>query len=463
MSPRSYRLLHVTDQHFSCSHFWTRRSDPEFSPQKAEDVARKHFQELLKALWQREATRPPFDAVILSGDFTDQHLAHGFDIAKLWVRLLVDKGFAPADNILLVPGNHDVDLGKTVGNSKTCLPVPRGVAEGAYREFLERLESPFDKAALDLSIAIRISRGDPAPGLILVGLNSCRSERMDSQGWGYVGLDQLNSLMLRMYNMKQGFIPRENDILIAFTHHNPLPVWDVGLPELSRPAENRKVSFLMDAASLLEALNAFGFGALLHGHTHRSKTARLEGYDPRPENITRSLIVSGQGSFSANLTDCKRHHFAVAEIRLDGRTLALSHFYAERQTYGAERWWEVFPEEGSETWSLHDPGWRRKNVVEALRLYANEAGIAHDKWTMMESWASLYHRPQNSKKRSASIVWGAVLEGIAWHVGRILQKDIPVEAVAAVIEDIFKTKHALGETSSLYLNQYIAWMLRKGK
>ena len=396
--------------------------DPEFTRQKAERVANDHFQELVQALSKRKETSPAFDAVILSGDFTDQHVDHGFEIAGLWVRLLIQNGFARKDKILLIPGNHDVNLGKMMGNSKTCLPVPRAVAENSYREFLRRLGPPFDKPAADLSVATRLEHGNSTPGLILVGLNSCRTERKDSQGWGYVGLDQLSSIMRRIYDGKAEIVPRDDDVMIAFTHHNPLPLWDVGLPEMSKPTGERKVSFLIDAYWLLTALNTFGFAALLHGHAHLPKTACLEGYDPRPDRTKRPFIVSAQGSFSASLDDCEKHHFAVIEIQPHERMLGFSHFYAGRVTHGTKRTWEVFPKQESEKWTLGDPGWHRKNVPEALQLLEERTVTAADQWQIMESWAPLYDRPDDSQERAVSQAWRTVRERLTREVNDIARK-----------------------------------------
>ena len=108
----------------------------EFTAEIAEDTARRYFDELRRALERRPETRPPFDAIVLGGDFTHQNSPYGFKIARIWTQLLMRSGFAPREHILLIPGNHDVNLGKMQPASRTPLPVPRSVAEEEYRNFL---------------------------------------------------------------------------------------------------------------------------------------------------------------------------------------------------------------------------------------------------------------------------------------------------------------------------------------
>ena len=313
----AYRLLHVTDQHFSKSHLWSPEAqnlDREFSPELARDIAGQHFEELASALDLSPETKPPFDAVILGGDFTHIHRPQGFAIAKRWIRLLIERGFAPRNGILPLPGNHDVNIGAAASYETpgAILPLPRSVAEREYREFLDDLGPGILTSNDHLSLVRRVFRKEEGRGLILVGLNSCRIERVDAQGWGYVGLDQLDDVLEGLIDINSKVRAEEGDILVAFTHHNPLPIWDLGLPEVSKRLDERKLSFLADAPSVLEALTTLGFALLLHGHSHREKLVSLTGYDAKyPRN---PLVVSGQGSFCANLPDCNAHHFAVLEI-----------------------------------------------------------------------------------------------------------------------------------------------------
>ncbi len=460
MSSRAFRILHITDQHFCNSYLWAPERDlldTEFTPELAESIARRHFDELRGALQGQQETRPPFDAVVLSGDFTHQNSKYGFEIAARWIRLLVEADFAPSHKILLIPGNHDVNLGSEIKNSKTRLPMPRLAAEKAYREFLKAL--PLTSGSpRDLSMAARVSRDGEATGLVLIGLNSCRTERSDARGWGYVGLDQLDSAMGRILDGEAGFVAREGDILIAFIHHNPLPIWDVGLPELSKTMDDRAISFLMDAPSLLSAFNAFGFSILMHGHAHLAKTARLEGYDPRPDRITRSLIVAGQGSFSVK--DCDPHHFALLEIRpVDGafrdRALNVSNFYAHA---GNPRTWSG---EGPDYWPLNDNGWRAAAVREARRLFAGPTVMAADQWNIRESWAPLYERPVKPEDRETSPEWRAIVERLAKEVGAMARKNVPVALVEELIDGIFEQKQNASDISGYYLPQFLAWKLRE--
>ena len=112
---------------------------------------------------------------------------------------------------------------------------------------------------------------------------------------------------------------------------------------------------------------------------------------------------------------------------------------------------------------MYDPGWRRKSVVEARRIFVDRVVDSADKWGMMESWALLYNRPEDEKERAESAAWRAVLENLARELEKTMGRVVSVEAVADAIEQIFAKGQPPNDTSGLWLPQYLAWLLRKRK
>jgi 3',5'-cyclic AMP phosphodiesterase CpdA len=460
----AYRLLHITDQHFSKSHFWAPAADKlkaEFSPELARRIAELHFEELASALHAVEHTRPPFDAVVLSGDFTHIHRPSGFTIAKEWVRLLIERGFAPRNGILPIPGNHDVNIGNDAiyQTGGSVLPLPRELAEKEYRNFLGELGPGIIVSNEHLSVVRRIYRKEEGRGLILTGLNSCRIERIDAQGWGYVGLDQLDDIMRGLLDGSSGIKGEEGDVMIAFTHHNPLPIWDLGLAEVPKRMDERKLSFLADAPSLLEGLTTFGFALLLHGHAHLEKLAIVKGYDADPVSWDRSLVVSAQGSFCANLEDCKVHHFELLEIE-DARTgnkgLNPFSFRVQRSAAGISRQWSL----EAQPWrALDREGWAPQRVRKAQGLLIDKVETARRQWAIMNSWAPLYWRPLKEEARTGSVEWQRELQRLQGRVSELAQRSVSFDEIVGVVDGIFKENVDPGEISGLYLPQFLLWKL----
>jgi hypothetical protein len=431
--------------------------DREISPELARRIATDHFDDLVSALEQKSRTLPPFDAVILGGDFTHIHRPSGFAIAREWVRLLIERHFAPANGILLIPGNHDVNLGiaasyETKGG---VLPLPRGVAEREFRAFLADLGPGVLAPNEHLSVVRRIYRKEEGRGLILVGLNSCRIERLDAQGWGYVGIDQLDDVVrgLSGGSSDSGIRAGDGDVLVAFTHHNPLPIWDLGMPEVSRRLDERKFSFLADAPSLLEALTTFGFALLLHGHSHLEKLASLKGYYVDPECWDRSLVVSGQGSFCANLEDCKAHHFAVLEIESAMANKGLNTFSFQVNRSGMQRRWSVL----EKVWCfLEREGWLASRVQTAQALLLNKVETTRRQWWIMNSWAQLY-RP--APEETDSPEWQGVLEKLQRELSALAKREVSMEEMVRLVDALFSTKVDPIDISGQYLPQYLLWKL----
>ncbi len=95
--------------------------------------------------------------------------------------------------IILIPGNHDVDVSDSLPIGKFSVPVEKEHAEARFRAFLDSVRQYVKPPDPFLSVALRVENSGER-GLVALGMNSCRVERRDAQGWGYVGLDQVRTL-----------------------------------------------------------------------------------------------------------------------------------------------------------------------------------------------------------------------------------------------------------------------------
>jgi 3',5'-cyclic AMP phosphodiesterase CpdA len=381
----SYWVLHIADPHFSRSHFHD--VDPAV-------IGRRHAAEIKDQLREHNLARDHYHALILSGDFTFAYHPSGFLAAAKFVAELADCVQPRA--IVLIPGNHDVDISDCLPIGKFSVPVERRQAEKKFREFLESIRQYVKAPDRFLSMSLRLEN-EGQPGLVLLGLNSCRVEQRDAQGWGYVGMDQVRALGSELLSARTGGASaKEGDVIIGITHHNLLPVWDVPLAEMMVLPGQRKVSFTVDSASVLHALNDLGVAALLHGHTHVISPKYVVGYGDEDIHPT---MVFGAGSLGFTHPSCKGHHLQA--LAVDADTIKVHDLTCSSHQRNKPRLWARAPEREVKIFRR----WNRQRAERALKAIDEAAGLANLDWEAMESWSRL-------RAYSDSVRWQGTIEEI---------------------------------------------------
>ena len=308
------RFLHLTDFHFGETVYCALQPKPP-----AWQIARLLLDDIKNAVEKHNRgtpSRAPLDGILLGGDYIHSggHLYNesGWETAIHFVRGL--RELYRSVPIMAVPGNHDIEhslQGQGVGAG----PVPAVIREGNYRFFLTAIseEEALLRQAVDdrfLGACHHFADGDT--GVTMIALNSCRMERRDAAGWGYIGMDQIH-WRLREVQQKA----REGDLLIALTHHHLVPCWDLEWTDLFRSANDRKLSFEIDAVAAERTLLSAGCACILFGHVHinrRVVTAELISGRKRSE-----VLHAGAGTVAA-FADSD-HHFQILEVKRadDGR------------------------------------------------------------------------------------------------------------------------------------------------
>jgi hypothetical protein len=434
-----YRILHVADPHFSRCHFVSG---------KPSEIGWRHALELEQQLKKHQLYSGLFDALVLSGDFTFACQPDGFEAAVVFIehisRLVRPRG------ILVVPGNHDMDLSQPVtfkdlgapGPGDLSLPTPKEEAEKPFRDFLKRIEAYVGPPNEQLSMVVRAKhRG--LRGLTIVGLNSSRVERRDAQGWGYVGIDQVYEIGGQLNGPVSAGGAEEGDLIMAVAHHNLLPIWDLGLQVLFSVPNRRKFSFVMDAASTLNFLADLGASVILHGHTHVQSYKMVEGYGSNVERQGFPTLVLGTGSLglAQERTD-PPHHFQILEI--DDRTLLyqdLSCIYHQRD---ASRTWQATRmRPAGRFFSL----WSSLRAANTLKLHqAASFTAAYDSETM-SSWSLL-------RDKRVAAKWLATLGKIGEMV-RTIRPAATDKDVEMALDDVLKNPPSEYDLSNFNLPQML--------
>jgi Calcineurin-like phosphoesterase len=427
-----YRLLHIADPHFSECHFL------DGAPF---DIGRRHAQELEEVLIQHERLRTAFDAIILSGDFSFVCRKSGFEAAAIFVERI--SRFVRPGGLLVLPGNHDIDLSKQVALGGLSLPTSKAEAEGPFREFLAAIAKYVGAPNHYLSRIIRI-QGHGKPGLVLAGLNSCRVERYDARGWGYIGADQIYDLYSRLYNGSHETQTQKGDLVLAVTHHNLLPIWDVDLRVLFRPPEKRKFSFVMDAGGTLNFLSDLGISALLHGHTHVPSEKRVYGYGSGDRTEYRNLIL-GTGSLGiAKQRIALPHHFRIIEID-DGSLLQYEDFTADLCPPNTLRTWR----KSKMTRPLPLMAWwEADRVRKELEMHNAAAHTARFDSENLESWSLL------RVKALQPNLWPGVFSGLCQRVRKIRPRATD-EAISLAVESILERSPSDDQLRNFTLEQIV--------
>jgi predicted phosphodiesterase len=256
----------------------------------------------------------PVDAILLMGDYTSKADLTGFHACAAFVnRLKAALSENPLPLIRLV-GNHDVVFQK--GDSPYDQLIRHREALRRYEENFSSVVSPSPGVASGPSTwTIHRIQGKPdpngkeAPVVWIYGFNSSRLETPPFVGLGYLGVDRIYEAISAVDGNQSGNFPAgsTNEIAIAVTHYNPLPVdLDEGkgnadhLTDISRRSSKRTLSFLADDSDLLAAIETLGIGVLAHGHTHSPHhMVEISGYQPHRVGMANHLTVFDCGAFAA--------------------------------------------------------------------------------------------------------------------------------------------------------------------
>lgn len=227
--------------------------------------------------------RPPA-AVVVSGDVSWRGRATEFETAREFLSRLKSAWDLDWSQFIIVPGNHDIAWTTNADGSPGSPAGP--VAEQAYRRFLAQ--------ALHLEVPDQLSLGrryllDNFVPIDIVAVNSCRLERDEYRGYGFVGADQLTSAFESMGWTAGGEPGPKLRILVL--HHHVVPVVPLEEPGAAR------YSLTLDAGELLYTALEHGVDLILHGHQHKPFVAGFSRYVPTEEfPLQRAITIHGAGS-----------------------------------------------------------------------------------------------------------------------------------------------------------------------
>jgi formylglycine-generating enzyme required for sulfatase activity/predicted phosphodiesterase len=220
------RFLHLSDLHFTCSR---KAGDKWATGSFNADFVTKSLVEFLK----KRSEEVTFDFIIITGDLAFSGEKDQYEVVKLFCNNLLTSTYLTADNLFIVPGNHDVMRSSanvnilkysslyTDQDAITSIiqdPVPLNMYTSKFDNFNEFANEQmghnyFDRDNFWYQNTLYINKDGAELSINLFGLNSALFAGYDD--------DDKEKLALGLYQVRNALeAPREEATLsIAFFHH----------------------------------------------------------------------------------------------------------------------------------------------------------------------------------------------------------------------------------------------------
>ncbi|WP_084187815.1 metallophosphoesterase [Mycobacterium paraffinicum] len=260
----------------------------------------------------RRTNCSPGDVVlVISGDLTYTATENEFHLVNAFLSEICEKVGVGRDQVLLVPGNHDVNWAAAKQNLAHRFDDYLVFAHRFYGEQLFRERFPLIKWNFQINeerpkanqIVLFARHGD----VTFVGLNSCVFED-DQNHYGFVGKAQLDNIA-RLLRGSTG-------VHFAIMHHHLLP-YPESLAARTAGDVFLDMSTVRDAGLVEKRLEKLGFSLVMHGHKHKPQLREslvLDRFDE--SDAPRPLIISGCGSTGVSeeeLEHSQSNHYAIIE------------------------------------------------------------------------------------------------------------------------------------------------------
>jgi len=278
-------ILHLSDLHLGAGDAWERRTDDKSGIIPAAENSRLAVitSTLRSIKASLESKGETLDAVIVSGDVTSRNDASGFERFRELVR---EVDLAPNGDIVVVPGNHDVDWASDPGTPAKYATFLRHTRDHGMRtplcdgvdadDFATRAPPAHPVLWLPDAVIVAVNTANWCGTRLASGVKSSRPRR-----WLTRKLAGAPALTYDAARVSEPQLQRLTDALrahpigerlrIAVLHHHLLPVTE---DEEVKPFES-----FTNLARLRGWLRQHGFQVVLHGHKHRSVVTWDHVYD----------------------------------------------------------------------------------------------------------------------------------------------------------------------------------------
>jgi len=260
--------------------------------------------------------------VVISGDFTFAARQDEFEQAANAVNALLGVFGLDADNLVIVPGNHDIEWSKKPGDTYERNAVVNNAPDAAklqYRLFYRHLMRHDANDALSMGRRFVFSNG------IVVELCALNSSSLE-QGRDYLaGMGRVEPQALEDVGRGLDWFRNENSIAlrVLVVHHHVTATED-----LESPNEFYKgFGMAIDAKQTMRSAAKAGVHLVLHGHRHRVFLWN-EGVYELPEHTRERwelgrIAVLGAGSAGSIEVTNNSHYVNLIDVGSHGLTVRM--------------------------------------------------------------------------------------------------------------------------------------------
>jgi UDP-2,3-diacylglucosamine pyrophosphatase LpxH len=447
MTTRPFRILYLSDIHFGTKFFLhdkkAGQNPMEWAMKFANDLERGLENNGIREILLGTQGSRHFDLLVVSGDLTCHSQPEGMQAAEYFFAEVQGSAnragrWWSADDVLLIPGNHDIVFGAKPAKDDDSpilrVSLPREQREALYRETYLKITGNSLRGKW-----LGHLKAYPEHRLAIIALDSCRLESWVAPGLGFVGLDQVKVLGDQALSTQL----RETDESdagpwhrITFLHHHI-----TGMGEASGAAardflRHRHFTLTWDAEDIIEGLQKYCVDFIFHGHYHRPEL-RL-GYN-RVQGYGRVFSAGSAGVEGELCSDL--HQFFVLEIKDaeaidlrngEQRFLDVKSFQRELRD-GVPGEWTI---EHHETFNFSEKPEVEMSPQTVAELNA-KAHSAQSTYHSYESWplAVLFLMEQDTREWTAHLKDVSGRFEVIWNVRRQQDSTLPAfeKAIALLI------------------------------
>ena len=258
-------IIHVSDLHFGADHAFSR---PSKAPGTGEamHLSTAIAEDVKKLRKSRDLDSPPI--ICITGDLTTKGdwSNNTTQDATTGISALVSRLGAKATNLVLIPGNHDMeryqgDDPEFSDPSTFANPTVDYRHERSFRIFRRKATEEDSLQNLSMFRRFKTKIGFEVH---VAALNSCRITATRFSEYGWIGQDEID----RVFEKFREFANKKAFRVLAL-HHHVVPVADVMRPETNG------VTLTLDAGPLLKTAQRVGVRLVLHGHQHLSQMSKF--------------------------------------------------------------------------------------------------------------------------------------------------------------------------------------------
>lgn len=246
-----------------------------------------------------------FASFICAGDYTFQGNPDGFQKAESFLFSLINTHGIDKQNVVIVPGNHDMLFSDTPSATISYTDDP------GYKHY-ERLFTQLYKTKQNDYFAIgrRFLLKNNLP-VEIVGLNSVCLQQIAGHfsGMGFVGSEQLDIVEHEMgwdKNTDKSYAFR-----ILVLHHHLYPVEHVQTP---RP--DTSYSLCLDSGAIISFIKRNHINLVIHGHKHTHQYMNITSH--LGKDLTNFHLLSLGSASSGDLAQDERNSIGILDFDKHG-------------------------------------------------------------------------------------------------------------------------------------------------